>query len=177
MGASRQGSQHGAFSEINVTPFVDVMLVLLIIFMVTAPMMQQGVDVDLPKTTTQNIRLQEPDQLIGCVFIEMAYAIYKFQRRQQARSCSFILNRAIFALEAPNRSIGIETDDKSISHFPGFLQVVYMSRMQDVKTSIGEDDAIAVDAPGADACTQRFRRQNFILSGVHGGWEFRVSSN
>ncbi|MDP2876179.1 MAG: biopolymer transporter ExbD, partial [Holophaga sp.] len=37
-------------AEINVTPFVDVMLVLLIIFMVTAPMLTQGVDVDLPKT-------------------------------------------------------------------------------------------------------------------------------
>jgi biopolymer transport protein TolR len=37
---------------------VDVMLVLLIIFMVTAPMMQQGVDVDLPKTTTQNLRIE-----------------------------------------------------------------------------------------------------------------------
>lgn len=36
-------------SEINVTPLVDVMLVLLIIFMVTAPMMQQGIEVDLPK--------------------------------------------------------------------------------------------------------------------------------
>ena len=37
-------------SEINVTPFVDVMLVLLVIFMVTAPMMQQGLDVNLPET-------------------------------------------------------------------------------------------------------------------------------
>ena len=38
-----------ALSEINVTPFVDVMLVLLIIFMVTAPLMQQGIDIDLPQ--------------------------------------------------------------------------------------------------------------------------------
>lgn len=38
-----------ALSEINVTPFVDVMLVLLIIFMVTAPLLQQGIDVDLPE--------------------------------------------------------------------------------------------------------------------------------
>ena len=42
-------------SEINVTPFVDVMLVLLIIFMVTAPMMVQGVDVDLPTATAQSL--------------------------------------------------------------------------------------------------------------------------
>jgi len=40
-------------SDINVTPFVDVMLVLLIIFMVTAPMMVQGVDVSLPQTTAE----------------------------------------------------------------------------------------------------------------------------
>ena len=40
-------------SDINVTPFVDVMLVLLVIFMVTAPMMMQGVDVSLPETTSQ----------------------------------------------------------------------------------------------------------------------------
>ena len=51
-------------SEINVTPFVDVMLVLLIIFMVTAPMMVQGVNVSLPETeNTDNIASDE-DQLI-----------------------------------------------------------------------------------------------------------------
>lgn len=44
-------SYHGNFvSQINVTPFVDVVLVLLIIFMITAPMMTQGLDVDLPTT-------------------------------------------------------------------------------------------------------------------------------
>ena len=42
-------------SEINVTPMVDVMLVLLIIFMITAPMMNTGVDLDLPKVTANNI--------------------------------------------------------------------------------------------------------------------------
>jgi biopolymer transport protein TolR len=46
------GSGNGSFmSDINVTPLVDVMLVLLIIFMVTAPMMMQGVNVSLPQTT------------------------------------------------------------------------------------------------------------------------------
>jgi biopolymer transport protein TolR len=51
--------EYGSMSEINVTPFVDVMLVLLIIFMVTAPMLQQGVDVDLPKTKPSPIKIDE----------------------------------------------------------------------------------------------------------------------
>ncbi len=46
-------------SEINVTPFVDVMLVLLIIFMVTAPLMKQGLDVDLPKARGKALPAQE----------------------------------------------------------------------------------------------------------------------
>src|SRR5512139_1793073 len=50
MGGGDEGAD-GAFSGINVTPLVDVMLVLLVIFMVTAPMMQQGVAVDLPNAT------------------------------------------------------------------------------------------------------------------------------
>jgi biopolymer transport protein TolR len=50
-------------SDINVTPFVDVMLVLLIIFMVTAPMMMQGVDVSLPAATSDPLPA-EPEQLM-----------------------------------------------------------------------------------------------------------------
>ena len=46
-------------SEINVTPLVDVMLVLLIIFMVTAPMLQQGIDVDLPHVVAREISSTE----------------------------------------------------------------------------------------------------------------------
>jgi len=53
MGFSSRGNNERIISEINVTPLVDVMLVLLIIFMVTAPMMTQGIDVDLPQTTAQ----------------------------------------------------------------------------------------------------------------------------
>ena len=59
MAAQGLSKTHRPMAEINVTPFVDVMLVLLIIFMVTAPMMEQGLEVDLPNTTTQNIRVKD----------------------------------------------------------------------------------------------------------------------
>lgn len=49
-GHRRRGRHHGVISEINVTPFVDVMLVLLIIFMVAAPLLTVGVPIDLPET-------------------------------------------------------------------------------------------------------------------------------
>ena len=59
MGASLKragdGRRHRPMGEINVTPFVDVMLVLLIVFMVTAPLLTVGVEVDLPKTRAGQI--------------------------------------------------------------------------------------------------------------------------
>ena len=51
-------------SDINVTPFVDVMLVLLVIFMVTAPMMMQGVDVALPETTSQPLAAKKENLVV-----------------------------------------------------------------------------------------------------------------
>ena len=54
----------GYMSEINVTPFVDVMLVLLIIFMVTAPMMMQGLDVDLPQVSAKPLDTKEEHLII-----------------------------------------------------------------------------------------------------------------
>jgi biopolymer transport protein TolR len=64
-------------SEINVTPFVDVMLVLLIIFMVTAPLIQQGIDVELPKTQSSGLRNNEEPLVVsvkrnGSVFVQRA---------------------------------------------------------------------------------------------------------
>ena len=57
--SSSKNNSKAVMSEINVTPFVDVMLVLLIIFMVTTPMMQQGLEVNLPKTAPSGVELNE----------------------------------------------------------------------------------------------------------------------
>jgi biopolymer transport protein TolR len=58
--APRRKGRFQPMSEINVTPFVDVMLVLLIVFMVTAPLLTVGVPVDLPKAQARSI--VEPDE-------------------------------------------------------------------------------------------------------------------
>ncbi len=74
---SRDNGNRGTMSQINVTPLVDVMLVLLIIFMVTAPMMQQGVQVNLPKAQAKALSAQEETVVVsidksGRVFINSA---------------------------------------------------------------------------------------------------------
>ncbi len=71
----RRGRRRGLMAEINVTPFVDVMLVLLIVFMVTAPLLTAGVDVSLPKTEARQLSEQDRPLTItvqanGSVFIQ-----------------------------------------------------------------------------------------------------------
>ncbi len=70
------GKKNGFVADINVTPFVDVMLVLLIIFMVAAPMMSEGLEVDLPQTKQVEVLPTEVDHLVltvrkdGSIFLD-----------------------------------------------------------------------------------------------------------
>jgi biopolymer transport protein TolR len=59
------GDSYKPLAEINVTPFVDVMLVLLIIFMVAAPLMVQGVPLDLPKTSASKLVAQKKPMVVS----------------------------------------------------------------------------------------------------------------
>lgn len=59
MSENNNSTKRKVLSEINVTPLVDVMLVLLIIFMVTAPLMQQGISIDLPETESTGMEIKE----------------------------------------------------------------------------------------------------------------------
>jgi biopolymer transport protein ExbD/biopolymer transport protein TolR len=61
-----------SLSDINIVPFVDVMLVLLVIFMITAPILQSGIEVDVPKTTT----VKEISEARVVVSIDRAQRIY-----------------------------------------------------------------------------------------------------
>ncbi len=61
---SRDNYKRRAMSEINVVPYIDVMLVLLIIFMVTAPLLKQGVDVDLPEAPAKTLDVNSPEPIV-----------------------------------------------------------------------------------------------------------------
>ena len=64
---ARKSGKRRPMSEINVVPYIDVMLVLLIIFMVTAPMLMQGVKVDLPEASADPVENQDSEPLIVSV--------------------------------------------------------------------------------------------------------------
>ncbi len=102
--APRSGART-VLSEINVTPLVDVMLVLLIIFMVTAPMMQQGLEVELPETANSGVSTtDEPFILV----IKKDGSLYAGQSRLQMETLGTKL-KAIFATRK-NKQIYIQAD-------------------------------------------------------------------
>ena len=72
-------SGKGYLAEINVTPFVDVMLVLLIIFMVTAPMLTQGVEVDLPETKSVETLPEDSDTVVLHVLKDGTVKLDKYE--------------------------------------------------------------------------------------------------
>jgi biopolymer transport protein TolR len=71
----QSGDPFDHLADINVTPLVDVMLVLLIIFMVTAPMLHQGISVALPKTATTNLRVNLEDPIVLSISRDGLYYI------------------------------------------------------------------------------------------------------
>ena len=78
-------------SEINVTPFVDVMLVLLVIFMITAPLLQQGIDVNLPKAKGKDLPPEERISLVikkgGTIYMnENPVSLAEMKRKLEAIS-------------------------------------------------------------------------------------------
>ena len=73
------GRQNEPMAEINVTPFVDVVLVLLIIFMIAAPMLHQGVEVALPQVANEPLPLRDEDPMVltitkdGLVYLSLIH--------------------------------------------------------------------------------------------------------
>jgi len=117
--AFRLDDETHALSDINVTPLVDVMLVLLVIFMVTAPLLQQGIDVQLPKSVAQNLPQQPEDPLILSITKSQVYYLNEtpVPRQQLSERLKIILrnrrSKAIYLKADRNLPYGtvVETMD------------------------------------------------------------------
>src|SRR5215467_11890057 len=108
--ASRRGRRRGrVMSEINVTPFVDVMLVLLIVFMVTAPLLTVGVPVDLPKTRAPALG-QDREPL--SITISRDGAI--FLQKEQVPEAALVDKLKAIAANGYDQRIFVRGDDRAI---------------------------------------------------------------
>lgn len=101
MGPMQRRGRRRVLADINVTPLVDVMLVLLIIFMITAPMMTQGVDVDLPETTARPLRQDKTPIIItinkkGDIYINRNKGSQKLLKQQLTAMAKKGTKRPVF---------------------------------------------------------------------------------
>jgi biopolymer transport protein TolR len=140
--AMQLGGASRTMSEINVTPMVDVMLVLLIIFMVTAPLIQQGVAVELPQTKAQALDVQENrlvltltaqkrvflgdveipyaelrDKLVGNIRLRNDKQIYLHADRNLAYG--FVVDVMATMKDAGVENLGMVTDPMTKNALPG----------------------------------------------------------
>ncbi|MBS2022769.1 MAG: biopolymer transporter ExbD [Deltaproteobacteria bacterium] len=138
-GGGSDSSGRRAMTDINVTPLVDVMLVLLIIFMVTAPLIQSGVKVDLPKTQAQQMEHSEEKLVLAItkdhkVFLgdtEIAYVDLEKKLTANARiqkekelylqadrglPYGFVVEVMAIARRAGVESLGMITDPEQTRH-------------------------------------------------------------
>ncbi len=113
---SSKGRTQTSLADINVTPFVDVVLVLLVIFMITAPILESGIEVDLPKTRT--VRAVSTERYV--VTIDKKQTVYVGNRPVNINKLGATLAERVG--DAPETAIFIRAD-RTVP-FGAFAQVV-----------------------------------------------------
>ncbi len=104
MGAS-VGNNKGFVAEINVTPFVDVMLVLLIIFMVTAPMLTEGLEVSLPKAQAVDSLPPGNDHVVLTIRKDSSIFLNEYPETMEG-----LAEKLVTVVKNPNRSLFLQAD-------------------------------------------------------------------
>lgn len=103
-------------SEINVVPYIDVMLVLLIIFMVTAPMLMQGVKVELPKAAALPVGKQDNEPLIVSVKADGSYYLNVGKDKETSSSLAVIQDKVAKILRRKPESVVLVWGDKAVPY-------------------------------------------------------------
>ncbi len=132
----KRKTQRRLMTEINVTPLVDVMLVLLIIFMITSPMLVSGVNVDLPETQSNPISGQDQPLVVTLNNQGEIYIIEtKIDKEELAQKLSNIVKEKkdtrIFVRGDRNVSYGKIVELVTEIHLAGFSKVALISNVKD----------------------------------------------
>lgn len=108
---NRRRKKRRLASEINVVPYIDVMLVLLVIFMVTAPLLTQGVDVDLPQASAEPVDNQDQQNIVVSVDAEGQLYIDVGESKNSPVEADVLVDRVAAVLRnAPKTSVLIKGD-------------------------------------------------------------------
>jgi biopolymer transport protein TolR len=115
-------------AEINVVPYIDVMLVLLVIFMITAPMLMQGVKVDLPEAASDPVENQDPEPLIVSINAEGKLFLNLGADQEQVLSLATVQSRVGAVMRrSPGKPVMVWGD----RNVPYGEVVVLMSALQE----------------------------------------------
>ena len=116
MSASRPRVRKRPMSEINVVPYIDVMLVLLIIFMITAPLLTQGVKVDLPQAATEPLGVEQQEPLVLSVDLEGRMYLSVGGDTKQPLEPSIIIARTAAVLQQQPRTPVLVKGDRGVDY-------------------------------------------------------------
>jgi biopolymer transport protein TolR len=113
---SRQRRSRQPMSEINVVPYIDVMLVLLIIFMVTAPLLTTGVQVDLPEASAEPIPPESEEPLIVSVSAKGEYFLDVGENKEQPLDGTTMIERVTTVLRNNPKTPILVRGDRAVEY-------------------------------------------------------------